>query len=345
MLALMSNKKLVFVTIFLLCAGCIHEGTSPPSPSPRPSLQTKSDIGSTLISGQQVRVNTQVNPVRLTPTKALSFVDELHGYGLAASNDELTFLQTSDGGLSWQAKSKVTNQIGPTLLSFLDTQIGWMFTGETGTRKSELRLTSDEGQTWEVIAQDLPGLEGSRGTPYFRFFDRQKGLLAVRTDKDLQLIRTQDGGLTWGVSNRIPFPSKEDGVFTFLSSTEGWFVGPSKKDKETMLLYHMTDGETWEEAGKWPSPGAPQAISFSDAQNGFLLIKKNNSGVQGQSWQWLQTRDGGKTWSQNEFPGTFQPLESKLQVSFPTSTSGWLWDARDLWGTADGGLNWHLLTH
>ncbi|SDM96215.1 hypothetical protein SAMN04487897_101632 [Paenibacillus sp. yr247] len=342
MTVLISNKKLVVLAIFLLCAGCFYGKSSTPSPNERSSSQETRDSGFSIVSGENIRVNAQVTPMRLTPTKALSFVDELHGYGLASGIGDLPFVQTSDGGVTWQALSRLAYTTEPNAISFLDSQTGWLFTNESYGQKSELRLTSDGGQTWEVIAQDLPGLEARRETPFFRFFDRQKGLVAAKNDKDMILLRTQDGGLTWSASSRIPMPLKEEGVFTFLSSTEGWFIGPSKKDKDITILYHMTDGETWHEAGKLPSLLAPQAISFADAQKGFILLHANPQSRE-QTWRLLRTMDAGKTWSQHEFPNTFQPLDPNLQLSFPTSSSGWLLDTRDLWRTTDGGLSWSYL--
>lgn len=115
-----------------------------------------------------------------------------------------------------------------------------------------------------------------------------------------------------------------------------------KKDNTATTLYHMTDGETWQEAGKLPSPLMPQAISFSDSQKGFILLHTyaQSSEV---TWELLRTVDGGKTWSQHEFPSTFQPLDVNIQMRFIASASGWLLDAKDLWRTTDGGMSWSLL--
>jgi photosystem II stability/assembly factor-like uncharacterized protein len=341
--ALMNNKKLLILMIFLLCAGCFHEKPSTSSPSVRTSLQNKRNFSFSVVTGASIRVNAQITPTRLTPTKALSFVDELHGFGLVSGIRDLPLVQTSDGGMNWQAQSRLAHTTAPSALSFLDSRTGWLLTSESSGQKSELRLTSDGGQTWEVIAQDLPGLDLGREALFFHFFDRQEGLVAAKSDKDMVLLRTQDGGITWSASNRIPMPM--EGVFTFRSSTEGWFIGSSKKAKEGAILYHMTDGETWQEAGRLPPLLIPRAISFANSQKGFILLHTDHQSRENeQIWQLLRTNDGGKTWSLHEFPSSFQPLDESLQLSFLTWTSGWILDARDLWRTKDGGLNWSMLT-
>lgn len=343
MTALISNKKLVVLLVFLLCAGCFHEEASTPSPNLMTSPLQKRDNGFSVVAGEKIGIQDQVQPIHLTPTKAISFVDELHGYGVASSTRDLQSLKSSDGGMTWRALSRLPHTIMPSAISFFDSQTGWLLTSESSDKKSELRLTLDGGQTWEVIAQDLLALETRGEDPFFRFFDRHHGLIAFQTGKDMMLLRTQDGGLTWSVSSRIVMPIEEKGVFTFRSAIEGWFIGPSKKDKEVSMLYHMIDGETWQETGRLPSFLAPQAISFTDSKKGFILLHTNPPGSE-KTWQFLRTFDGGKTWSQHEFPSTFQPPAASLHLSFPTVTSGWLWDARDLWRTTDGGLNWSLLT-
>lgn len=350
MIALMNNKKLMILFIFVLCAGCFHEKASTPSPRIHSTVKEKRNAELSIVPGVNILIKDDRTSKHDVPTKAMTFVDELHGFGLTSGSEKASLMQTADGGITWKVQKGLTPLMSPSSLSFLNSRIGWVLTNESNGQKSELRLTADGGQTWEVIAQDLPGLEGRKEIAFFRFFDRQTGLIAVRNDKDLMLLRTQDGGITWLASNRIPLPGV--GVVTFLSSREGWFLGTGaasssglgEKGKETVALYHMTDGEKWEEAGKISTSLMPVALSFVDAGHGSLLLQSNQQNrEEEQVRQLLRTSDGGKTWSQHTFPTTFHPADANLQLSFLTSNSGWLWDTRNLWRTNDGGLNWKLL--
>jgi hypothetical protein len=349
MIALMNNRKLIILIVFVLCAGCFHEKASTLPTANQTNKPDRQTIGLSVIPGVNIQVHDENTHKQSVATKAITFVDEMQGYGIKSDNGKASLMQTNDGGMTWKAQSGIATSPAQSRLSFLDAQTGWLLTNESKDRGSELSLTADGGQTWEVIAKDLPVLGEAKEIVFFRFFDRQNGLIAIRNGKDLVLLRTQDGGITWLASNRIALPS--EGVVTFLSSLEGWFIGsssfpsPSEKNKAVVTFYHMTDGESWEEAGKMSTPLLPTALSFVDAGLGFVLLQLNQTNLaQEQVRQLLRTSDGGKTWSQHAFPAAFQPVDKSLQVSFLTSNSGWLWDARNVWKTQDGGLNWQLLT-
>lgn len=351
MITLMNNKKIVILIVFVLCAGCFHEKASTLPTATQSNKPDRQTSGLSVIPGENIQVHDEDNaPKQSVATKGITFVDELQGYGIKSGNGKASLVQTNDGGITWKPQSGIAPLSAQSMLSFLDSQTGWLLTNESKDRESELSLTTDGGQSWEVIAQNLPVLEKEKEIVFFRFFDRQNGLVAIENNKDLVLLRTQDGGITWLASNRIAMPS--EGIVTFLSSLEGWFIAsssfpsPSEKNKAVVTFYHMTDGESWGEVGKMSTPLVPKALSFVDAGLGFVLLQVNQTNLaQEQVGQLLlRTSDGGKTWSQHVFPAAFQPIDTSLQVSFLTSNSGWLWNAQNVWRTKDGGLNWQLLT-
>ena len=350
---------MLILLIFLVCAGCFDNAPSHPALKEETDSSQNAAQAFSLSSGTDIvmddgqwslsRMTTmkffewlQMYP-QLRPTKSLDFVDDLQGYGLAQDKNEMLFMETSNGGRTWQVRSRLESDTGNQGLTFLDAQTGWLLTGGKDVGKSQLQLTSDGGLTWEIIARNLPGLSGTENNSFFRFFDRQNGLIALKDDSSLLILRTSDGGLTWSASSRIQLPQGPAGVVTFVSPTNGWYAAPGKKASSATILYRMTDGETWQEAGKLPRRLIPQAISFSNSQEGSLLLCSYDKGPTTARWQLLQTVDGGVTWIQHHFPDTFNILESHMQINMVEPQSGWIMGANGLWRTENGGLNWSLL--
>ncbi|MEW9697781.1 YCF48-related protein [Paenibacillus sp. SI8] len=278
----------------------------------------------------------------LSPSKAVAFIDNLHGYGLTSGLENDLFIETKDSGLTWHPQSSIPSSYQNCMLTFLDAQTGWLLTSDSADSHSNLRLTSDGGRTWEVIARDLLGLDRLGDEPYFQFFDRQNGLIAATGVKEMVLLRTQDGGLTWSASSRIPLPKANGGTVTFISPTQGWLIGQGKKGDEETYVFRMQDGETWQETGKLPGRLAPQALSFTNARDGWMLL---HNYVDGKEVQWLlmRTGDGGDSWTQQAFPETFHPLDLNIQMNVISSSTGWLLGMNALWSTVDGGSTWKLM--
>ncbi|MFD0699060.1 WD40/YVTN/BNR-like repeat-containing protein [Paenibacillus sp. GCM10027628] len=349
------DKKLLFLFLFLfflLCAGCMHHERS--SSVPRETALSKPKFASaiSITSGAAITVDEQSGVSgngeqglglfpALKTKNSVEFVDELHGFGVESLLEDLSVLETDNGGKSWRKVSSLAPSTGMHAISFLDDQTGWLLTGESLNRKSELRLTSDGGLTWEVIARSIPGFSGLTGNLFFRFFDRQNGLIALQTTSDMVLLQTLDGGLTWSVSSRIPLPGAAAGVLTFISPNEGWFVASPNKGGATAVLYRMSDGERWQEVGKLPDKLAPQAVSFSSSLNGWLLLQNKEISPESE-WVLLRTSDGGNSWTLHTFPRTLHPMDTSLQMNFISSVNGWIQSANGLWQTTNGGMKWTL---
>ncbi|NEW05496.1 hypothetical protein GK047_05625 [Paenibacillus sp. SYP-B3998] len=341
-MALQSTKKLLVLLLLLLCAGCFYKEVSVTLRTETASPKQTMKMVFSITAGVDITVDSQSDEapeIYKRPNKAITFVNELQGYGVTSQNNDLLIMETKDRGQTWRKVSSFTNTAASSSLSFLDVNTGWLLTKDSIDNKAKLQLTSDGGQTWEVIARDLPDLSGLNGTPVLRFFDRQNGLIAAKGNQDMLLLRTQDGGLTWTPASRVALPKEGTGVFTFISSTSGWYVAQGKKGDLSNVLYRMTDGETWQEIGKLPALFKPQVITFLNSEEGWLLMHSAEQGELAR-WMLLRTEDAGGTWSQHEFPETFRLLATDVQMSFTSSENGWLLGANRLWVTEDGGLTW-----
>ncbi|MBD0380406.1 WD40/YVTN/BNR-like repeat-containing protein [Paenibacillus sedimenti] len=351
-MAKMSEKYLLLILFFILCTGCMHHEDSRAAPLKTAIPKPKYTETITVASGAAIEMDESEWRSRggergvravpsLKPIQTAQFVDELHGFGLVPGLDDLSILETKDGGESWVTISSLAHSTNLPVISFLNDQTGWLLTGESINRKSELRLTSDGGQSWEIIARNLPGFGTLAKTPFFRFFDRQNGLIAIQKTNDMVMLRTEDGGLTWSASSRIQLPQAAAGVLTFVSPNEGWFA--SSDNKGEAILYRMSDGEIWLEAGKLPEKAVPQAISFSSPRNGWLLLHNKEEQLEPRWWL-LRTEDGGSSWSRHSFPQTLHPMDFNTQMNFISSQTGWIQGANGLWQTTNGGMNWSMLS-
>ncbi|HLO14308.1 MAG TPA: hypothetical protein VK206_05735 [Anaerolineales bacterium] len=114
---------------------------------------------------------------------------------------------------------------------------------------------------------------------------------------DAQIVRTNDGGVTW--YNVTPPDVTETGstVATFfLDQDQAWVQKPDFNNyPNNGLLYHTVDGGLNWTVSSTPFSGGD--LSFLDANNGWMLADLG-VGAGSNAVAVFQTTDGGATWSQ-----------------------------------------------
>jgi len=174
---------------------------------------------------------------------------------------------------------------------------------------------------------------------------------------ETQIVRTNDGGITW--YNVTPPDVTETGstVVTFiLDNQHAWVQKPDFNNfPNNGLLYHTTDGGlTWTISS---TPFSGGDLSFIDANNGWMLadlgVGAGSNGV-----AVFQTMDGGATWTQTytndpNLPdaGDSLPLGGIKSDLVPLNMqTAWVSGVTYASGTAylfrtdDGGHNWSQVT-
>lgn len=113
---------------------------------------------------------------------------------------------------------------------------------------------------------------------------------------DTQVVRTDDGGVTWydvspsGVSS-LGYAAN----FDFLDSTHGWVILADQTDPFKGMMYHTTDGgATWTTASV---PFGSGDLQFLDANDGWVMASLG-AGAGSMGVAVFQTTDGGATWTQ-----------------------------------------------
>jgi photosystem II stability/assembly factor-like uncharacterized protein len=255
-----------------------------------------------------------------------------------------TVLKTTDGGETWTPQNP---GVAVTLraVRFIDAQTGWA-AGEQGV----LLHTDDGGETW--VRQTVNTTAEFRG---LAFIDASTGWATGITMRGKDIIgeeiwqgeiwHTTDGGRTWqaqtiestaGILNRIDF----------IDAQNGWIAGyeydDPAADRPTYsgAIYHTTDGgATWQRQFDTQTAFVFTGIDFIDAQNGWGVGFKGNSGVAGGTI--YATNDGGSTWHNQG------PDRVLWDVQFLNTDQGYATGCNypAAWGppvlrTSDGGATW-----
>ncbi len=163
------------------------------------------------------------------PLQAIQFVGADHGWAAGAGR----ILATSDGGRTWTrqyAGSAVLSQ-----LDFTGTADGW------AVGPQALLRTTDGGARWTALGQ--PRLNGRcLAVSSVHFVSRDLGYAvtdstgAGGTGAGGQLLRTTDGGVTWGLTAGAPDGAQ---AVCFSTARDGYLGAPGR-------VWRTTDaGATW----------------------------------------------------------------------------------------------------
>ncbi len=134
-------------------------------------------------------------------------------YGLAT---------TEDGGLTWRTVDQRTSQTGR--LQFVNPATGWVL-GEDGTT---ILATTNGGVSWE---RQFTNFQRNQELTDLHFVNEPVGHVLSSSSGNpcgsgqcLQVIRTVDGGNTWGLLGAIGTPGRVNAL-SFPDTRHGWVVG------------------------------------------------------------------------------------------------------------------------
>jgi photosystem II stability/assembly factor-like uncharacterized protein len=206
----------------------------------------------------------------------LYFINEQTGWlalklATGPNFDQGLLFKTEDGGLSWTP----LDLPGGGAVHFVDETTGWTVAGPT---ESELYVTRDGGQSWQLQALASP----ARGYVTYklpRFTGAQKGSIAVAvTDQEksrVELFITSDRGKRWQLAERIDLPQQLAlGVLPPLD---------------------LLDTRSWVIAD------APQMAALPEGATELDFVTPRTGWAQSQSQLW-RTLDGGQTWKPLSLP-------------------------------------------
>jgi photosystem II stability/assembly factor-like uncharacterized protein len=241
-----------------------------------------------------------------TPTEddldEIQFIDAEIGWAAGGKGE---VLRTTDGGRHWTSH-RIDVQGELLVLSFRDNLSGWLIGHENQAYES-----TDGGVSWKSRAEELARLAvGPSGwyQAYFqavKFFGPKVGFIAAyvkfeseskggadNTDivEESVVFKTEDGGRSWRVlvSQKALMMNGAE----FVSENIIWMI----LQKGTVAIHSEDGGKTWSKVSTLPSSDIMD-LCFVDSRNGWA--KDGNNPFSNRLYY---TTDGGKNWTQSEWP-------------------------------------------
>lgn len=267
-------------------------------------IQYSADLGE---NWNMVTTIAKCNVYKLSAISA----QHIMGVGYASS-----VLESRDGGLSWNSKSIIANEMVCSQLwgiDFANDLVGWV----CGSR-GFLAKTSDAGNSWEY--QGVDSITGGNWLRDVCVIDDKKAWCCGYKGTAL---RTNDGGNSW--VNSGPESTAEFFQVKFFDSDNGLLCGNGA------LYYTSNAGESWN----------PSSVDL-DSAGAYNFISCHASDL---NHIWLLDKNG-HIFTSDDHGHTFQHL-AKIDDSFFTSLffidnqKGWISTQHgSIYHSTDGGINW-----
>lgn len=248
------------------------------------------------------------------------FLDQNRGWAVGSKG---TFLATDDGGKTWRARPKPTDDALIDIY-FADPLNGWIICERNVYQlklkdepRTYLMNTTDGGEKWQLV-------KISEVDPNFRL------VRAVFSPSGLGWAFGEGGAVYKSSADetgwvRLHAPTRHLLLGgTFIDDHRGWIVGAG-----ATILQTSDGGETWHVSQLTAAPGVRfNATSFIGNRLGWAV---------GSGGSIYRTDNGGRTW-QPQNSGVSADL---LDVKFLNALEGWAVGTNGTAiHTADGGLSW-----
>jgi len=173
------------------------------------------------------------------------------------------------------------------------------------------------------------------------FINPSHGWLSRGTNKQGELLVTDDGGSSWREQYTSQFAPQ---LVQFVDANNGWLVGCAapvglSSVCQSQLLTSHDGGNTWTPAGSVPvTQGKVVAIGFVGPQDGWVLGERCLPLCDSQApAQLLRTQDGGTTW---ESLPVVDGVPAPVSLQRLDGHTAWVLTKNNVFGTRDGGVTW-----
>lgn len=208
----------------------------------------------------------------------------------------------------------------------LNTHVQWRKSSQNIFGATEMSFSPTESGTYDFFA-----IENDKATFQSQSLSNQIGNIrdvqfidsnnAWCVGKDGKILRTTNGGITWGNQSSGVLVDLND--VHFIDLNNGWIAG----DNATVLKT-TNGGNTWEKLSN---------VGYND-NNGIFFMDQYNGWVVGNA-QHYKTTNGGSSWRIQNW------TQAEMnKVYFINSSTGWIAsDTPSLMMTKDGGVTWEYV--
>lgn len=245
---------------------------------------------------------------------AVEFTGPDAGYGMGVPADPSAVFATSDAGRSWAVVGRLPADAALIGWSFIPGGAGWAIAVPKGGSPL-LLATPDAGGRWTPVA-------AAPAEPRLAVRTAAGGVVVAGDT----LYRSEDGG-----AHFVPV-GPATGIVALALPPGGpvWAIAGGT------LRRSSDGGRSWQSVAALPANQQAVALSFADAQHGYVLADSACVGEGACAQTLWSTTDGGRTWSS-------LPLAPSgvATIDFPAAGDGWLTtQAGALYHSTDGGRSW-----
>jgi len=235
-----------------------------------------------------------------------------------AVGEEGLIIHTTDGGNTWDSIPSGTSDLLMTV-EFINADTGWVG-GSNSENETRVYRTTDGGLNWisqildvsqDLNVWDVDFIEGPPG-------EAMRGYTASGLG---HVFKTVDYGETWEAMSGQCGESNFWSCY-MLDSITGWFVGMPSNTNPYTIMYTEDGGGNFNEQIN-PKEVNLRSVSFGTKEKGVAT-----------GFALLYTSDGGETWEESTYQGTYRYESVFLTESgkaWLVGRSGWIANSND-WG-------------
>ena len=264
------------------------------------------------------------------PYSEIRYIQFGEDYGYAVNSSSKLF--------SYNSAADAFELVGPSLhnspgrgnnMYFLDEMTGFIHKGNR-----QIVKTTDGGQSWTTVLEDLPNNFNNRsGGIWFTDEDIGYAWLSKNTGAAYAIYRTTDGGDTWAEYQTFTGPANIAGVMKFFTDDIGVIAGPRRN------IIRTDDAFATEPVTEFLEEGFPDGFSATADFRDMAILNETTAWAVGNGFV-VKTTDAGENWEwvdlgidHEGFDGNFYSVAFSGDRAYAVTFGGYIIKSEDAGAT------------